>query len=221
MEPKSEQLFKDRLRILVNKVGSGEKLAKLAGTSGRSIGKYLSGDSLPGLEALVSIASAAGYSVEWLATGNGPALASDKLASPSPVDPDKYVFVPHYQIKGDSCDPYAKSGVEAGSLFFEREWIQQMGLVPEKLALVTTKGDSMKPTLSDGDVLLVDLRQTGITDGAIHVMRTDGHLLIKRLQLTLSDRVIVRSDSPDFSQFEANHTELTVVGRVVWRGGKI
>ena len=67
-----EQLFKDRLKKLVDEIGSAEKLAKRTGMSSRIIGKYLSGDSLPGLDKLVALADAAEVNLQWLATGGGP-----------------------------------------------------------------------------------------------------------------------------------------------------
>jgi transcriptional regulator with XRE-family HTH domain len=66
------QSFPLRLRKVVDLVGSAEKLARAAGVSSRVIGKYLSGESLPGLANLVSMARAGDVRVEWLAVGDGP-----------------------------------------------------------------------------------------------------------------------------------------------------
>jgi DNA-binding phage protein len=66
------QSFPLRLRKVVDLVGSAEKLARAAGISSRVIGKYLNGESLPGLASLVSMARAGGVRVEWLAAGDGP-----------------------------------------------------------------------------------------------------------------------------------------------------
>jgi transcriptional regulator with XRE-family HTH domain len=71
-EEKSVQSFPIRLRKLVDLVGSAEKLARAAGVSSRVVGKYLSGESLPGLANLVSMAQAGEVRVEWLAVGDGP-----------------------------------------------------------------------------------------------------------------------------------------------------
>jgi transcriptional regulator with XRE-family HTH domain len=71
-EEKSVQSFPIRLRKVVDLVGNAEKLARAAGVSSRVVGKYLSGESLPGLANLVSIAQAGEVRVEWLAVGDGP-----------------------------------------------------------------------------------------------------------------------------------------------------
>lgn len=96
-----------------------------------------------------------------------------------------------------------------------------MGFEVGKLVLVTALGDSIEPTVSDGDLLLVDMRQAEIVDGAIHVVRINDHLLAKRLQMGLEGQVIVRSDNARYSPMESTRDALQVVGRVVWRGGKM
>lgn len=73
------QSFPLRLRKVVDLVGSAEKLAKAAGISSRVIGKYLNGESLPGLANLVCMARAAGVRVEWLAVGDGPMKSLEAL----------------------------------------------------------------------------------------------------------------------------------------------
>ena len=108
-----------------------------------------------------------------------------------------------------------------GTMAFKREWLRRMGFEVKKLVLVTARGDSMVPTFADGDLLLVDLRQTDIVDGGVHILRNDGHLLAKRLQVCMGDQVIVRSDNNIYSAFDTKRDQLNVVGRVVWRGGRM
>lgn len=134
-----------------------------------------------------------------------------------------FALVPRYDIEvsagGGSILEDDTQPVE--SMAFRRVWLKRMGLDAARLALVNVRGDSMEPTLADGDMLLVDLRQTGIIDGAIHVLRNNNHLLIKRLQIGLGNQVIVRSDNRIYRELETTRDQLTVIGRVVWRGGKM
>ena len=64
--------FEARIKVLIDRVGSAEKLAKKSGVSARNIGKYLKGESDPSRMRLVKMAQAGGVSVEWLATGEEP-----------------------------------------------------------------------------------------------------------------------------------------------------
>lgn len=67
-----ENSFAIRMKVLVDVVGSAEKLARLSGMSARVIGKYISGETDPSRERLISLAKAADVNVLWLATGEGP-----------------------------------------------------------------------------------------------------------------------------------------------------
>lgn len=231
-----ENSFKDRLAEIVKEAGSAERLARAAGVSGRVIGKYSSGETLPGLDNLLKIAAAAKVSVEWLATGEGPMRRDEAMggireadtvwrsgAASADLDLDEYVLVPRYAIEvsagGGSLVENDMQPFE--SMAFRRNWVKRMGLDVNRLAVVTTRGDSMEPTLSDGDIVLVDMRQTTIVDGAIHVLRNNGDVLVKRLQRGFGDQVIVRSDNRIYRELEAAVDELNVVGRVVWRGGRM
>lgn len=70
---KRERTFPERVNILTELVGGPEELAKRAKLSRRVIDKYRGKISDPSRGRLVAMARAAGVSIEWLATGLGPA----------------------------------------------------------------------------------------------------------------------------------------------------
>lgn len=76
--------FRKRIKVLVEMAGSAEKLAHKSAVSARIIGKYLAGESLPGLEKLIALAEAGGVTVQWLATGEGPMRRGDKAEEEGP-----------------------------------------------------------------------------------------------------------------------------------------
>lgn len=71
----------ERMTKVVSLVGSSEQLARVTGLSSRAIGKYRSGESLPGLGALIAIADATGVSIDWIATGDGPMMRGEATGS--------------------------------------------------------------------------------------------------------------------------------------------
>jgi|SRR5690242_6142530 len=85
---------------------------------------------------------------------------------------------------------------------------------PRDLSLIRAAGDSMAPTILDGDELLVDRgdRRVG-SSGAIFVLRYDGTLLVKRVSRHTGGYRIA-SDNPAHAPFTTNAIEL--IGRVVW-----
>jgi phage repressor protein C with HTH and peptisase S24 domain len=92
------------------------------------------------------------------------------------------------------------------------------------LAVIAVDGDSMEPTLRQGDLVLVDFGQTRPQrqDG-IYVIRTDGGLQVKRLQVEVATtRVTILSDNERYQpQVGVRPSDLTVVGRVIWLGRQI
>lgn len=67
----SESTFPERVARVVELAGGASELARRTGISRRMIGKYGQGAE-PSRESLVQMARAAGVSLVWLATGEGP-----------------------------------------------------------------------------------------------------------------------------------------------------
>ena len=81
--------------------------------------------------------------------------------------------------------------------------------------------DSMEPTLSDGDEVLVDASDHGsrLRDG-IYVLRSDDTLVVKRIAIKPGGRQItIASDNPAYPTWhDMDRSEVHVVGRVIWFG---
>ncbi|MBF0428834.1 MAG: helix-turn-helix transcriptional regulator [Magnetococcales bacterium] len=108
-----------------------------------------------------------------------------------------------------------------GHLAFKNVWLQKKRLNPKFLALVDAIGDSMSPTICDGDLLLVDLRQKEPMDNRIFVIRMNQQLYAKRLRYQPGHKLVVHSDNPRAPEFDLDSAEqdgLDIIGRVVWAG---
>ena len=92
--------------------------------------------------------------------------------------------------------------------------IDTLGLDPAKAAMLRARGDSMEPTIADGDQIVVDERDVRVTaNPAVFVLRVDGVLLVKRVSRA-GGGVRVASDNPAYPAFVADGAE--IIGRVVW-----
>lgn len=80
------------------------------------------------------------------------------------------------------------------------------------LAIVTARGDSMTPTIDDGDELLVDGSDRDWRGGGVFIARLDGALVVKRLA-PYAHGVAVLSDNPAYP--EVITPAIEVIGRVV------
>ena len=91
------------------------------------------------------------------------------------------------------------------------------GLDRAHVSMLPAKGDSMAPTITDGDMMLVDEsdRRPGAR-GGIYVMRLDGVLIVKRLTVRAGQVTIV-SDNADYPPVAPRPLgEVELIGRVVW-----
>jgi phage repressor protein C with HTH and peptisase S24 domain len=108
---------------------------------------------------------------------------------------------------------------------FEGAWLRRLARgAPDELSIIRVAGDSMAPTLIDGDDILVD-RGDGparLRDG-IYVLRIDGALVVKRCAVNPATRTLsIRSDNPAWPAWgDCDPALVDIVGRVVWKGGKV
>lgn len=231
-----EQSFQIRMKMLVDHVGGVEKLAKRANMSSRVISKYLAGDSDPSRERLIALAKAGGVNTAWLVAGEGPMKRGETVGVPAEpplvqehhfqdVEED-FVLIPRYAVAasaGGGAVIHSEQIVDY--LSFRAEWIRNsLGLSEKDLALINVKGDSMEPTLSNEDLILVDLRTRGVEDNSVYVLQFNGVLLVKRLQRKFDGSVVVISDNTIYSPETISRDmveSLNVVGRVVWCGRRM
>lgn len=126
---------------------------------------------------------------------------------------------------GASAGPGAMNDAEtlAGKIGFDEKWLRKQGLEPSKLSLIRVDGDSMSPTLNDGDDIMVDnsAAATSLRDG-IHVIRMDDTLMVKRLARRPKGRLSVISDNSAYPGWaDVDGPSITVIGRVVWAGRRL
>jgi phage repressor protein C with HTH and peptisase S24 domain len=86
---------------------------------------------------------------------------------------------------------------------------------PENIKIIKAVGDSMIPTVQDGDYVFVDISNQYITSDGVYVLRLPTGLSIKRIQNGLNGDVIVRSDNPAYEPLTAKLSDVRVLGRVV------
>ena len=126
-----------------------------------------------------------------------------------------------------SAGPGAMASEERAHPYFafDERWLRLLtGSKAEDLSIIRVEGDSMAPTLNDGDDILVDRAgcREGLRDG-IYVLRVDDALLVKRLAIhPLGRRVTVQSDNPAYPDWpDCGLDEVHCIGRVIWAGRRI
>ena len=188
------------------------------------------------------IARGLGMSVEMLEDETHDFDVATLLEAPPPstmardVDLSAYGAVPMYHAPDavivpilsncGSMGPGAElleSDVIVGDLALSPHWINQhiRPQNPRELRFIHAYGDSMAPTFTDGDVLLVDTgasaRDPSSREG-VYVLRAHDKNFIKRVTPTFDGKMQVTSDNPSSKTVQTlnGDHQVDVVGRVVW-----
>lgn len=226
----------ERLKIVRTSLGKEQKeVAELLGISYRSWQDYEQGKSVPGgkvFEALVK----QGFNANWLLTGDGEmkrgAAAGYPLAEAYRHGDlagelgEGFVHVPRYEVSasaGGGSVLHSEQIVD--HLAFRADWVRNaLGIPVSSLVLINVTGDSMEPTLSEGDLILINKDTDGVGDNAVYVLRYDGKLVVKRIQRMHDGSVIIKSDNSIYGPETIKGdlvNGLNVVGRVVWCGRRM
>ena len=89
---------------------------------------------------------------------------------------------------------------------------------PEDLKIFKASGDSMQETITDNDLLLIDLSKTDYNNGGIFLLTINNDWYIKRLRLRLTGELDIISDNnkyPIETLTPNTVKELKVIGRVI------
>lgn len=102
---------------------------------------------------------------------------------------------------------------------FHTDFLLRKGC-PEKMRLFFIAGDSMSPTLNEGDMVMVDTSQTSqVVSGKIYMLRIGDELMMKRLENRPNNILLLQSDNPRYSPIELNtheENDVEIFGRMVW-----
>jgi hypothetical protein len=85
---------------------------------------------------------------------------------------------------------------------------------PENIKMLRVQGDSMTPTISEGDFVWVDTSNNFVGSDGIYLIRMATGLAVKRLQAGLSN-IVIKSDNPTYSDITAEVGEVKIIGKVV------
>lgn len=169
-----------------------------------------------------------GVRAAWLLTGEGPmvtgsappALVSSTQALVDETDLVRIPLLANCGSMGTGNDVLDADYV-VGDLALSSHWINQH-IRPSsirELKFIHAHGESMAPTFSDGDVLLVDV---GSRDPASHegvyVLEVQDKLYIKRVRMRMDGAIEVSSDNINIKTVDVlnGDHQLRVLGRVVW-----
>ena len=222
--------------LRMDKGWSQSELARRASVGQSTVNRLESGET-PSSRVASALASAlgvdAGYFFGWGDDLEGP---SGQLSAPMrsyrapPAEAETDVLaslglVPVKEIDltiGAGGTYIEDSAVSVTVRYFPRQWLREFtDAPPEMLAFARVRGTSMKPTLVDGAILIIDLRRKRIDeqDELWWIVVADIGM-VKRIWANPDGSYKIKSDNPNVGPETAHDEEMYAVGRVVASIGK-
>lgn len=99
-----------------------------------------------------------------------------------------------------------------------------MGINPKNAEFIVAEGDSMFPTIQDGDMMLLDRGYGQVINGKIYVLVVNGLVVVKRVSLLAFGGLMLISDNDRYAPETVARDEvndLNFQARVAWFGRPI
>ena len=138
-------------------------------------------------------------------------------------DPDEdFVDVQEIDLAYGLGTTFSDGPISTQTLRFPRSWIEAItSTPPSMLTIARGRGDSMQPTIQDGDMVLIDRSQRTIREqDAIWALTIGDFAMIKRVRAG-GERVRILSDNDRVPPDDVFHEEVNVVGRVIFIGRRL
>ena len=210
-----------------------KEVAAACGAKPSSINNLLSGKSKSmSAEVAYGIAGATGVEIGWLIHGRGPmrpaypkSIGVMEVAAPNVGTGHP---VPHLNIHasmggGAYVDPEHEVvryiAVDLPALRRRVSFTSH-----NKLSFITGQGDSMLPTFSDGDPLLIDTGVREHNTDAVYALTLNGRLYVKTLQRRPDGALLMISDNRKYDAYVIRQDdEVEIHGRVLlaWNARRI
>lgn len=216
--PTIEEIRQQNLALLVAEHGSVVAVAETIDRSPAQVSQWLnqSKDSKTGKPRGMRSGSAR-YVEDRCGKAHG------WMDEPHTEEKSSFITLPRFDLSvAAGPGRYLEAQQRAGSVQICRDIVTRIlrntSAVVASLALVTVAGDSMEPTIRDGDIVVIDRSIRAIERDGVYIFTLGNETFIKRLQ-RMPDSILVNSDNPLYTAWKIHPDqghELHVHGRVIW-----
>lgn len=201
--------FSDALSFwLEKKEVTQSQLAERMGVNKNTISQYKTGDRRPPVEKLVLLTNALGVSLPEF-------FSCREEEKPDIVFVRKVTARPRAGAGGLETD-----AEHDGYYAFHSSFIARKRGNEDSMVLFEAAGDSMSPTLNDGDMIMVNTLDMDVRTGCIYLLRVEDELMVKRLETRPGGILLIRSDNPRYEDIPVDRRDesqnVAILGRMVW-----
>lgn len=201
-----------------------EHLEELLGKSDSQIQRYEQGFDIP-LSVVAALAAETQIPLEWIVTGR---LTDDEPRDIGPqagqIAEQEDVALQKLAFKVSAGGGSLVVDDDASYVRFPTAVLDLVGLNQQYAKLAEGSGESMRPTINDGDLLLIDvsLAAKQIVEGKVYIFSIGEEAYVKRLR-KVGDRTLMVSDNREVfpEELVPDYLPMRIYGRVVWAGRKL
>ena len=221
-----DENFSNRMKLIAEKSfkNNYSEFARAVGVAQASLARWVKGEADPSRMNLIKIADASGVNLEWLALGVGdmddtkPQTVKQDINLQAGNDETFAEIEDCREVRLSAGGGAFNNGYEEiTTTKVERAWLQSRRLKAKDCAMFLVSGESMYPTLKDGEEIIVDRSKRELTEGKIFVLNHNGSMLVKKIQFTYGGVELI-SDNPSYRPLKLDTEEansLVVIGQVV------
>jgi len=231
-EPKTEIAKRFRLIREITGGETREQFAQRLNLPVTTLANYEKGVTEPPASVIAKYKDAFNIASDWLITGEGDMLIPEtpNMAESQHLKPinqqsikqyPEIIALPVYDIEasagfGITVPEY--EGTE-NSVLFTRQFLRHIRATPEACLIIYAKGDSMMPTITDGNEIIVDTSQKQLLNDSISVVNVAGNLLVKRIRYRINGDIDLVSDNKDYpveTIKPENADQVNIIGQAVF-----
>lgn len=207
----------DNLKSLIIEAGNQAKLADLVGVAPSYINTLAKQriDTITGKSKGIGEAMARKLEVAM----NKPFGWLDQDHADDEPIKDGYIELTYYDVQS-SAGPGKFAPVDYTPILDQKIWVLEdwalenfgRGAV-DKIRIIDNVGDSMSPTINNGDILFVDITQREYIADGIYIINWNGRLLTKRLRAMIDGKLAIISDNKE--QYDTEYVTAKDVDQLV------
>ncbi len=220
--------LKDRLEELMAEYGldTQQQLADFAGVSKGLVGQWFNGSTGLGAKPLSAFDKKTRFSINWLTEGTGDKYKTHVLPAITESESEDRIRFPRLNAEatcgaaGTINDHYIEV---VDYVTVAAAWAREkLGGNLNKIQVITAHGDSMEPTIENGDVMFVDTAVEAFEGDGLYLLWYIDGLKAKRLQSTVGGGLMIISDNSSYRTETVRGEDLNavhIIGRIrgAWR----
>lgn len=205
----------DRLKVAVKAYGPVGSVAELVGIKRQSLSEILQGNATPTVGTFEKLCT-------LLKVRPAAIMEVEDVDDDEPVEPTAemsgVVAINEIDLTyGMGATFIDGAPVKETVRYFALDWLRVYTQAPpSQLRFAPGRGNSMSPTIDDGDIMLIDLSEKTPTFADLIWACAIGEMgMIKRLAAKPGGAIVIKSDNPSVRDDIVYDGEIHIVGRVI------